>query len=119
MERVGRETWAKRIERWTDSGLTAKEFAAELGIRPDTLKWWKWRLGAKGRASQSRPKPAPTLTVRRSPAPITPLTFIEMTAAVRSDPIEVVLPTEIRVRVPSTFDEGALARVLDVLERRR
>ncbi len=29
---VGREEWAKRVERWRDGGLTAKEFAAELGI---------------------------------------------------------------------------------------
>jgi hypothetical protein len=29
--RVGREEWAKRVERWRDSGLTAAEFAAELG----------------------------------------------------------------------------------------
>jgi len=26
------ELWAKRVERWQDSGLTAKGFAAEMGI---------------------------------------------------------------------------------------
>jgi hypothetical protein len=32
MERASRETWAKRVERWKDRGLTAKEYAAEVGI---------------------------------------------------------------------------------------
>lgn len=27
MERAGAEEWAKRVERWKRSGLTAKEFA--------------------------------------------------------------------------------------------
>ena len=44
MDRASRETWAKRVERWTDSGLTAKEYAAELGIKAHSLTWWKWRL---------------------------------------------------------------------------
>jgi hypothetical protein len=29
---VEREEWAKRVERWRDSGLTTAEFAAELGV---------------------------------------------------------------------------------------
>jgi len=32
--RVSRDEWAKRVERWKDSGLTAKEFASEVGINP-------------------------------------------------------------------------------------
>src|SRR5436305_195417 len=35
--RVNREEWAERVERWKDSGLSAKEFGAELGINPRTL----------------------------------------------------------------------------------
>jgi hypothetical protein len=37
--RVGREEWAKRVERWRDSGLTTAEFAAEVGINPKTLTY--------------------------------------------------------------------------------
>jgi hypothetical protein len=37
MDRESRETWAKRVERWRDSGLTAKEYAAELGINVRSL----------------------------------------------------------------------------------
>jgi hypothetical protein len=47
------EIWSKRVSRWKESGLTAKEFAVELGISANSLKHWKWRL-----ASQARPKAA-------------------------------------------------------------
>jgi orotate phosphoribosyltransferase-like protein len=43
-KRVDREEWAKRVERWRDSGLTTEEFAAELGINPKTLTYWAWTL---------------------------------------------------------------------------
>ncbi len=39
MDRESRETWAKRVERWRDSGLTAKEFAAEMGINEQLAMW--------------------------------------------------------------------------------
>src|SRR6185436_12251706 len=42
--RVEREEWAKRVERWRDSGLTTAEFAAELGINPHSLTYWAWTL---------------------------------------------------------------------------
>jgi hypothetical protein len=42
--RVAREEWAKRVERWRDSGLTTAEFAAELGINPHSLTYWAWTL---------------------------------------------------------------------------
>ena len=43
--RTRRAEWQKRIERWRDSGLTAEQFAAELGINAGTLKFWKYRIG--------------------------------------------------------------------------
>src|SRR5215208_134266 len=42
--RVEREEWAKRVERWRDSGLTTAVFADELGINPKTLTYWAWTL---------------------------------------------------------------------------
>lgn len=104
MERATRETWAKRVERWSSSGLTAAEYARKHGVREGTLRWWKWRLGsARERASK---------------AALSPLTFVEMTSAARREPIEIVLASGTRVVVPSEFDSSALARVLDVLAER-
>ncbi len=114
MDRESRETWAKRVERWKDSGLTAKEYAAELGINAHSLSWWRWRLSSAGsptpRAARSRRRAS-----RDSAAP---LTFVELPAAATSEPFEVVLPSSVRVRVPAGFDAAALGRLLDVLVAR-
>jgi transposase-like protein len=53
MER-GREVWEPRVRRLRESGLTVAEFAAELGVNPKTLTYWKWRLGKE--ASAGRPR---------------------------------------------------------------
>ena len=42
---TSRAEWQKRIERWNDSGLSAGQFAAELGINAGTLRHWKHFLG--------------------------------------------------------------------------
>jgi hypothetical protein len=109
MERVGREAWAKRIERWKDSGLTAAEFASETGINAHSLSWWKWRLGTEGQPDAPRRRP------RRKAQP-RPLTFVELAAPVRSEALEVVLASGRCIRVPVGFDTATLERLLGVLE---
>lgn len=52
MAKVDRAEWQKRVERWRDSGLSAKEFAAETGLKASTLSYWKWRLGAEQRKAE-------------------------------------------------------------------
>jgi hypothetical protein len=44
MARASRAEWAMRVERWKASGLTAKEFAAETGLKASTLTFWSWKL---------------------------------------------------------------------------
>ena len=114
MERADRETWAKRVERWKDSGLSAAQFAGEIGVSAKSLAWWKWHL-AKGDAA------LPRVRVRkmRTKAPkVCPVTFVEMSAAVR-EPLEVVLASGSRIRVPVDFDSAALGRLVEVLDKRR
>lgn len=41
MERASAAEWAKRVERRTDSGLTAKEIAAQTGLRAPMLSCWQ------------------------------------------------------------------------------
>ena len=116
MEPAARETWSRRVERWKASGLSAKEFAAKTGINARSLSWWRWRLNAakaqKGTCSSER-----AMQIASSPLP--PLSFIEMTTAVTRDPLEIVFPSALRIRVPVGFDDATLARVVDLLERRR
>lgn len=123
MDRTSRETWAKRVERWKESGLTAKEFAAEVGISARSLSWWSWRIGHDGRAGRakprlaSRPKARPRVATKR--ATQSPMTFVELAAPMKADALELVLPTSIMIRVRPGFDDTTLERLLDVLERRR
>ena len=98
------------MERWRASGLTAVEFARQLGVGEKSLRWWKWQL------AQPRDVGAREAQKRRSKA--SPLTFVEMTAAVQREPFEVVLASGTRIRLPADFDAAVLARLLDVLERR-
>jgi transposase len=118
MDRSTREEWAARIARWNDSGLTAAEFASEIGVRARTLSWWKWRLSSKKKES---PKGA---RVRRAAESLTkatrisPLTFVEMTA-MDTDRLEVVLASSVRILVRPGFDSTTLGRLLDVLEPQR
>jgi hypothetical protein len=106
MAKGSREVWAKRVAQWKTSGLKAKEFARRQKLSEVSLKWWKWRLGADART-------------RSKKTGMSPLTFVEMTTAMQRQPLEVVVEGGARVRVPPDFDETMLARLLDVLERRR
>jgi transposase-like protein len=118
MTREGREVWAKRVERWRDSGLTLKEFAAEIGVNANTLAGWRWRLSSRDGVS-------PVASGLRAPA------FLEIVAPVEADeatvtpavapevePLEIVLRSGHCVRVPARFDEAALRRVVAALEAR-
>ena len=117
MARESREIWAKRVERWCDSGLTAKEFAAETGIKPGTLAYWKWRLGAKVSRRQRESPSLPT-----GPSFVEVVTPAAVIASVpdneQAEPIEIVLRDGIVVRVPARFDAVALQRVVCALQRR-
>ena len=55
--------WIKRVERWHDSGLSAKEFAEQAGVDSDRLRHWKWRLAKEGAEREARRQP----NQRRSP----------------------------------------------------
>lgn len=104
MERGTRAKWAARVRQWRSSGLTAAEFAQKVGFNAATLRWWSSRL---------KTQPSDEADV------VSPLTFVEMTGAVRSEPIEVVLGSGVRLRIPADFDAVAVGRLLDLLSERR
>jgi hypothetical protein len=44
MARTTPAEWAKRVERWHDSGLSAKELASENNVNAGTLTAWNYKL---------------------------------------------------------------------------
>jgi hypothetical protein len=88
MGRDTRATWAKRVERWRGSGLTAEEFAA------------KWKLGQTERRDRTPAKRVEFVVV---PAPRT-----VAVVTVPADAIEVVLGSGVVMRVPPQFDVDGL-----------
>ena len=113
MGRSTRDEWREHVARWRASGLTAETYATKAGLKPPTFKWWRWQLSkerARSAAMARRPKSAPTTS--------TPITFVEIATSLVREPLEVVLPSRHRVRVPDAFDAATLDRLLDVLERR-
>jgi hypothetical protein len=111
-EHESREVWVKRVERWGDSGLTAGEFASEIGVNPRTLTYWKWRLGAEQRKAR-RPKALVEPAAVAAPA----LDFVEVKPEpqpMANEPFELVVGA-VTVRVPNAFDPHGLRRLLEVV----
>ena len=103
MGRESNELWAKRVERWRESGLSVNEFADHICVNPKTLENWKYRLQRSGGVTGSV-----------SSKGVEVLPFMEVTAQGR-EPFEVVMPSGMRVRVPMDFDGEALRRVLQAV----
>ncbi len=117
MGRETRATWARRVRRWTQSGLTAERFAQREGVNPGTLSFWRWKLRQD---TSGRRRQAPT-----KPTTAAPLDFVELVPVSPSRPagepaaIELVLTADYRVRLGAGFDRETLTRLLDVLKARR
>ena len=124
MARASRAVWEKRVERWKDSGLTAKEFAAETGINASSLNCWSWKLRAEERKERDVPDDVGAASV--GAAMHSPAAFLElpvMKVPQRPAPkqpetpamLELLLAGDVRVRVPAGFDEATLKRVVRAL----
>jgi hypothetical protein len=106
---TAREKWRAHVRRWKESGLTRDQFAAQAGLNGGTLAYWQWRLQKEG---------APKRTTKKSSAP----KFIELSpipgwSPEPSERIELVLTDGVVVRVPTSFDDETLRRVLGVLQK--
>lgn len=98
--------WRERVDRWKQSGKTAREFAKVEGIRPETLAWWKWRLQRQDAAFQGDITTPTLLPVQVSGAE----------PELGASSIELVLAEgRVVVRVGPEFDERTLRRVVDAL----
>lgn len=107
MRNSTRAEWRRHVAEWQASGLTCGEYAGRVGVKPNMLGWWKWKLGCE-------PEPEPEPRPEGIPfVEITPFTLAP------SDPRFEVTIGDMTVQIPSGFDADALHRLLDVLEARR
>ena len=102
MARSKRDEWAKRVEKWKRSGLSAMAFAEREGFNGYTLRWWACQLRREPIIEDLRPKFVEVV-------PVSPL-------IAESASLEVVVRDGVRVVVPINFDENTLRRVLRVVE---
>ena len=113
--RVRRAEWARRVQGWQESGLTADEYGAQLGVKARTLTYWKWLLRKE---AQGEPRVWPRKKKERPSTPTTPETpkFVE----IRTGPVDGRITLELRdgrrVLIPDSFDADGLRRLLTVLE---
>ena len=108
-KKVRAAEWAKRVERWQRSGLSAAAYGAREGIPGDQLSWWKWHLGR--RAAVPRGEVAPD-KVRFVPARV-----VERVAPTRSGgQVEVVLSNGRLVRIVGAVDPKLLADTFRAIE---
>lgn len=126
MEQPSGQQRAKWVERWKDSGLTAKEFAAEAGLKASALYYWSSQLSAASRkdsvsrdesterSAQSR-CPRSAKPEKRSATPSPRFVELPVAAVARAPAMLELLLGEVRVRVPSGFDEATLTRVVRAL----
>ncbi len=94
------------MSQWRSSGETAREFAAKHGVKASTLSGWAWRLGRERAADprgQANPPQPRMIELRGVPVRMHEECF-ELEVGRR------------RVRVPPSFDEDALRRLIGVLE---
>jgi hypothetical protein len=118
--RVEREEWAKRVERWRDSGLTAAEFAAELGINPKTLTYWAWTLkreasGRKRVWPSRKPAAARTMAGAGVTTAKAGSAFVELPHHGSPARFELEVRGR-RLHIPSAFDAQQLRALLEILE---
>ena len=111
--RTSAEEWQKRIERWRDSGLTADQFAAELGINAGSLRFWSYKLNKAKREVTGQVVPP-----KKKRATSLSSSFVEVRTAASDSAFELELGNGRRLRVPSGFDADALERLLGLLERK-
>lgn len=110
--RVDRAEWAKRVERWRDSGLTTAEFAAELGVNPRTLTYWAWALKREA-SGASKQRPVKTMTPADAGAPVPG--FVEIARSPSPGRFELEVRGR-RLHIPSAFDAQQLRALLEILE---
>jgi transposase-like protein len=109
---ISRAERLAQVRAWTASGLSAAQFAPQVGVSPSTLTWWRWKLRREG-AQRTR-------SSRRRGRTKAPFPFVEIVpeATAEGPRVSAVLElqlADVTLRIPEGFEERTLVRVLQVL----
>jgi hypothetical protein len=108
------QLWLERVQRWQRSQFTIRDFCARHCLSEPSFYSWKRILSDRGLLS---PGDGGTAQPSTAAGPATPL-FVAATVAdseVAPQPLEVVLPDGLSVRVTAGFDAATLRRLLALL----
>src|SRR5262245_39897640 len=110
-KRESRSVWAKRVERWVDSGLAAAQFEAETGISARRLAYWKSHLKSEAnRKTEPASGSAGASFVEIVAAPVAKKPAAKAPTP-KAEALELVVDEQgVRIRVPLQFDPAALRR---------
>lgn len=61
--------WSRLLRELERSGQSPSVFARARGIRPGTLKWWRWRLNRETKGALARPREGRVQLIAVHPAP--------------------------------------------------
>jgi len=111
--------WRELIERRRSSGLSVARFCGEAGVSTASFYLWQRKLRGSAvpvRKAQPVRRPASQLVPVRI-VPDTPIRGVSSATARTGDVLEVDLPGEIHLRIPSGCDVSTVQVVLNVLLR--
>lgn len=97
-KRVSRVEWTQRVRDWEASGLSAADYGRRKRLKPSALKWWRWKLSHDEATSPA----------------FVEVHVVDEVAGAHS--IEIVLANGRIVRVPPSFNDEVLGRVMSLAE---
>jgi hypothetical protein len=111
-----RESWRVLVQAWRQSGLTAKVFCAQKGLKEDDLRRWSSRLKQTQSPALSPKKP---VTITTSSPTLIPVTLTSQGSAVAAEEyaLELMLGKNLLIRVKKQFDEDLLLQLIQALKR--
>jgi transposase-like protein len=99
------------VKRWKESGLPASEFAQKMGLNENTLRYWATQLRKEIDDAEERDS-------RKAVG--SSMAFVEVAGlGAAESAFEITLTSGLTVRVPPSFDDGVLQRLLSLLEVHR
>jgi len=98
------------------SGLTLREFGAQVGILPGTLGYWRHQIRRREAVRQRRDGQRAVVSAASTFVPVQVIGAGGV-ATDQGSSVEVVLRGDRRLHIRPGFDAATLARVVEVLER--